>query len=456
VSWERLTAAARRADVIYIGDYHALPSCQRFAAEMLGRLAKGRRRLILAVEMVFSSHQRLLDRYQAGSLPEAEFLRRIRYEQDWGYAWEGYRSLLSAARALRVPVVAADARPRGGLTTIRRRDTHAARRIAGLRAAEGNAQILVLFGESHLARGHLPRQLRRELSRAKRRAVEIVIVQNVESIYWDFVERGRDLSRPVELGQGRFVVFNASPLAKYEAYRQTLDRWRGEVYDDGRPDLSPTIHHILDLLLGVLGIDPYRQRLRGAGTASDVLVDAYPEVTYAETAGEVRAAAVADGAPSALAGREGRAFGARGARYVAASNTLFLRAFDLSLAAEEACRFLLAVFAGEAGRLPGPAHTRAAAGGAALQLERTLMWVASKLVDPSRRAPGLHADPVAPMATGRGALTRERTAAMLGQRIYEALQEGRFEQRELRQLFMPAARNEPEARRLLGELERMV
>src|SRR5262245_10052638 len=52
--WRDLAAAAARADVVFVGDYHALTSCQMFAARLLGELARRHPgRVVLAMEMVF-------------------------------------------------------------------------------------------------------------------------------------------------------------------------------------------------------------------------------------------------------------------------------------------------------------------------------------------------------------------------------------------------------------------
>src|SRR5262249_10591280 len=80
-SWDDLVMACFRADIIYIGDYHALPSAQEFAARLLAEVAERSGRMVLGMEMVFGRHQRALDQYLHGRMEEAAFLRTIRYEQ---------------------------------------------------------------------------------------------------------------------------------------------------------------------------------------------------------------------------------------------------------------------------------------------------------------------------------------------------------------------------------------
>src|ERR1700685_1706053 len=50
------------ADVVLIGDYHALPVAQRYAASLIERCGlAGRRPVILGVETIFSRDQHILD-----------------------------------------------------------------------------------------------------------------------------------------------------------------------------------------------------------------------------------------------------------------------------------------------------------------------------------------------------------------------------------------------------------
>src|SRR5712691_11144534 len=159
ISRDQILEACERADIIFVGDYHALPSCQNFAAELLRNLAGRTKPLVLFMEMVFARHQRALDQFLAGEIDENQLRERIHYDRDWGYPWEGYARLLNAAKECGVEIIAADAPPRSGLRMIRRRDRHAGSKVRERLGAEPEARALVFFGESHMASGHLPREV---------------------------------------------------------------------------------------------------------------------------------------------------------------------------------------------------------------------------------------------------------------------------------------------------------
>src|SRR5260221_12770589 len=61
---QQLNASVRAADTVLIGDYHALPAAQRFAATLLeDRAQPGDRPVIQGIETIFSRDQPILDEW---------------------------------------------------------------------------------------------------------------------------------------------------------------------------------------------------------------------------------------------------------------------------------------------------------------------------------------------------------------------------------------------------------
>ena len=333
-----LLEACRGADIVFVGDYHALPSCQSFAADLLEYIAAHGHRVLLFLEMVFSRDQPAVDRLLAGQIDERAFKRLIRYDREWGYPWEGYGRLLRVAKDAGAGVIASDAPPRGGLRVIRRRDRHAAVKIVEAIEAEPRSKAIVLFGESHVAGNHLPRDVRAGLARAGLSRRSVVVVQNVEDVYWDLAARRKEDAEAVRIDRSRFVVLNASPLAKYEAYRQTLLRWAQQ--QDEFTDYLPSVHHLIDLLAGLLRLDPYRARVRAGNGRVVALVDLYPDVV---TRRDRRV-------PLRRGHRPRRMPALEGAAYRPAPNRIDVFSFSIAAAAAAAAAFLLAALSGRAGR----------------------------------------------------------------------------------------------------------
>src|SRR5215470_7199622 len=87
LSGEELDSLLRAADLVLVGDYHALPASQLCAAELVERLAASGRPVVLGLEMIFARDQHIVDEWQRGEITEDELRERIRFDREWGYEW---------------------------------------------------------------------------------------------------------------------------------------------------------------------------------------------------------------------------------------------------------------------------------------------------------------------------------------------------------------------------------
>ena len=120
------------SNLVWIGDYHALTESQMYVVRLLKELTQTNHRVALAVEPIFARNQEALDQWMSGKLPEQEFLERIRYYEEWGCEWRGYKAIFETARELKIPVYGVDCQPRNDMRSIGRRDLGVARRIGRL------------------------------------------------------------------------------------------------------------------------------------------------------------------------------------------------------------------------------------------------------------------------------------------------------------------------------------
>lgn len=382
-SFDDLVVACYKADLVYIGDYHALPASQEFAARLLKEIAERSREVVLCVEMVHARSQRILDRFMAGTIGEAEFLRGIRYDLDWGYDWNSFRRLFEVAREHRLAVFGIDCEPRSGLRYIRKRDAHAAARVADVVQARPGAKIVCVIGESHLARNHLPRKVTANLKAKGFERRGVIVLQNLEEIYWRLAERGLEQVDVVTLGPDRFCHFNTSPLAKYEAYRRTIEVWKGDAEDQEDVDLTSTLYGMIDTILKFLRIDKYGHCVRRRGRCREFLVDAYPDVYSGLDEGELkhllRGHKFAQEEVDELAGH----LAERGSCYIPRINAILIGQMNVVHAGEEAAHFVNLALKGEIDdEAPRemPQHDLFYNG----VLEEALGFFGSKLLDPSR------------------------------------------------------------------------
>src|ERR1700722_10312537 len=328
---QELMTTVKAADVILIGDYHALPSAQRFAASLLEQRAQpGDRPVVLGLETIFSRHQHILDEWWRREIDEEELRQRIRFDLDWGYEWTPFYELLVTAREHADAVYALDCMPREDLRKIGARDRHAVHKIAEVRQRHPRAVIMVLFGESHLAPGHLPRALEREMPESQ----ILTVLQNIDALYWRAAGERADKVDAVRVNDDVMCVFNSTPLEKYESYRLFLDQWSRS--DEG-PDFAPTIYNLIDSLASFLEINRYSPH---NGTQPKFLVDQLPEGHGKSSDATVRRLLSRKG----ISGQQLESMRAnveeRGSAYFPELNAVCIREFQLVNAAEDAARFL--------------------------------------------------------------------------------------------------------------------
>ena len=269
ISRDTLLRFCAEADTLLVSDFHALDACQFFLCELLEELSAIQRRpLVLLLEAVFTRDQHILDEWQQEEISDDELRQRLHFETEWGYEWEPFLHTLKIARGLNIPIYGADCAPRGNIRRIAQRDRHAADTVVRVRKEHANALVLVMFGESHLAPTHLPRELRLRFPSDCIRTV----LQNVDELYFRAAGELSERVPAVQVDADTAAVFNATPVEKWHSYRLCISRWRDE--SRRTPDFTPLIYDLIDALLAFLHIDRYADEDSG----SRYLVDCYPEV----------------------------------------------------------------------------------------------------------------------------------------------------------------------------------
>ena len=348
---KQIENALTAADLVLIGDYHALPAAQRYAASLIElRALVGDRPVVLGVETIFARDQHILDEWWRREVDECELRQRIRFDLDWGYDWAPFYELLVAARDHGEGIYGLDCMPRENLRKIGERDRHAAAKIAEIRERHPDAVIFVLFGESHLAPQHLPYVLDKALPEAKL----LTVLQNIDALYWRAAGEPVEKVDAVRVNDDVVCVFNATPLEKYESYRLFLDQWSR---CDTGPDYAPTIYNLIDSLANFLEINRYSPH---NGTQPKFLVDMLPEVHGHASDAMLRRLISRKGIREQQTVNVLARLEDRGSAYFPEVNAFYVREFQLMHAAEDAARFLHHACRGLPRRLNG--HSLAGAG----------------------------------------------------------------------------------------------
>jgi hypothetical protein len=446
---QQIQIALHSADVVLIGDYHALPVAQRYAASLFEQRAlAGDRPVVLGVETIFARDQHILDEWWRREIDESELRQRIRFDLDWGYDWAPFYELLIAARDHGEGIYGLDCMPRESLRKIGARDRHAAAKIAEIRQCHPNAIIFVLFGESHLAPEHLPRVLQKQMPGAQ----VLTVLQNVDALYWRAAGERVDKVDAVRVNDNVLCVFNATPLEKYENYRLFLDQWSR---CDTGPDFAPTIYNLIDSLASFLEINRYSPH---NGTQPKFLIDMLPEVHGNSSDAMLRRLLSRKGISQPQLETMLACVEERGSAYLPPINAFHIREFRMMHAAEDATRFLHHACRGLPQRLNGHGTNGNGSQQAsdlssvdafyARVIEHAVAYFGSRVLYPSRPAPAEGAPALSRAAVEKAAQAAARADAerfestaqdwgySIGSQIYAVYLAGKVKPSGLRRLFL--------------------
>ncbi|MGH9512707.1 MAG: ChaN family lipoprotein [Terriglobales bacterium] len=434
------------ASLILVGDYHALPACQLFAADLLkARAESGDRPVVLAVETIFSRDQHILDEWWQGNICERELRQRVRFDLDWGYDWDPFYELLSAARLHGHEVFGLDCMPREDLRKIAIRDRHAAHKLAEIRQCHPRATIIALVGESHLAPTHLPALIAKQLPRES----VLSILQNVDALYWTASEKEDDV-RAVRVNDHTICVFNSTPLEKYESYRRCLERWGKEQYQDQDMDFAPAIYDLIDKLLRFLDINRYSPN---NGTQPKSLIDSLPEI-YGPSRNRLEKLLArrkaSEDESKAIFGQIDR----QGCAYLSRFNAFVVREFRIAVAAREASRF---VHHACQNFCVAPANNVWQTRGDRAQLnmlEEMLAELGSRILcRPTMKGSSMkHTDGLG--FGGERSAEQFTPGALLGAALFREFERGNVSRTDLKRLFLFSVKDSGKAAELCSQLSR--
>jgi hypothetical protein len=257
-SKSEVMAEVESADLVYGGDFHAHGPAQRTHFKILRHLAP-ERPVVLALECFDFRSQKFIDLFLAGRLDVEKLKKRVKWDEQWGFPFENYKSLIELARrrGWRIQAIGLPAGLTAGSGGLDRQDQMTAKMIKKTMLNSPNALIYILIGELHLT--HLPEKVRKEF-RAPRKLREVAIHINTESVYFQLAAKGLEHSVDVirygsaakkarvnskNLNLTRFCVLSSPPWVPWQSYLLHLDKsMELEWTDSGETeeDFDPTDH----------------------------------------------------------------------------------------------------------------------------------------------------------------------------------------------------------------------
>lgn len=254
---QSLQKAILRNDLILGGDFHAFAQSQRSHLRILRELPVGLP-LVLALECFEVEHQKLVDEFMAGKLSEKLFLKRIGWQDRWGFPWENFKPLLALAKERRFQVAAINHHDsaRSG-TSLRSRDRKIARELVKLKEQHLSKIIYTIIGETHIVDSHLPLCLYKLEPKLKLLQVfidgEELYFRHAKTIHRDEV---------YHRGGNKFCLFESPPWVKWQSYLMFLEQNFDYEIDDVTDSATDVVSGIVDLIAEDFDIQVDRTQLQ--------------------------------------------------------------------------------------------------------------------------------------------------------------------------------------------------
>ncbi|RII26268.1 MAG: hypothetical protein CXR31_11265 [Geobacter sp.] len=106
VDFDAMVGDLKGAGAVFIGEVHDKREHHDLQLDVIKALNKSGIPIAIGVEMFSYNYQPLLDKWSAGEIPFAEFVRG--YQQSWTVPWAMYGDIFLYARDNRIPLIALD------------------------------------------------------------------------------------------------------------------------------------------------------------------------------------------------------------------------------------------------------------------------------------------------------------------------------------------------------------
>jgi len=208
-----------QSQITLYGDFHTLRQSQRGFLRVLRNLHQTdpNKNVVVALEMFNETDQAAVDAYLDGEIDQDQLLKKISYEENWGFPFKNYEPILEAAKSFGYKIIGVNSLRKKRGHSITSRDQFIANRLTTAMNDYPDHLVVCLVGEFHIADLHLPRQLKR-LSKQGENLKICKIATNVDSYYFDLpVSKVSGHTQYLELGSNFFCIMNTSPWIKWQS-----------------------------------------------------------------------------------------------------------------------------------------------------------------------------------------------------------------------------------------------
>ncbi len=228
--------------LILFGDFHPFPQSQKGFFRFLKLYFNKKKKIVVALEIFHSKHQKFIENYLAGKISLGELFEEIELQTYWPFQLEDYAEIVRFCKNEKIPIVGINSSPKGKGSSLKARDKHSAEIIKNELSKNPHRSILCLIGDFHLHKSHLPKFfLKNQLS---------IVHQNLDSLYFRSIKKFHRAPEVVELASNEYCTFNSVPWVKQQSY---LDWLEGGFDDSSELDAFEQIHQFANELQSIIG-----------------------------------------------------------------------------------------------------------------------------------------------------------------------------------------------------------
>lgn len=237
---KQLMARMKQAQIILVGDFHVVKQSSRGLLRMIRKLKPD---YVLCLECLKVSDQKYIDQYIVGHLSEKDFLNKVQWKKNWSFPWENYRPLFKWAQQNKISIFGINGE--SGELTLAERDVFSAKAIEAIRQKNPLKQLIIQYGDLHLASAHLPKQLKKVLPKDD----VCIIYQSPEIVYFKIMEKQKELSTDVvRLSASQWALNVLPPWVKWQDYLLYLESGYDKKLKKLETDLTDNVSHTVQML----------------------------------------------------------------------------------------------------------------------------------------------------------------------------------------------------------------
>ena len=229
-SQESFFKALKHHDVLLFGDFHSEPQSVRSLLRVCRKLTANN--VALGLECVHFNQQHLLEKYMSGDISEADFIQQTNWNKNWDFPFEFVKPIFHWASLNKVPIYGINKTDKN----LAIRDKKIAQNIKVIQTMNPNRLLIVQIGDYHLAKKHLPIEIKKVASKLRL----LTVFQSPDDLYFKLLNQKKNPPDFIQFNQNQWAVMAVLPWVKWQNYLLWLES--SGAFDLNDEDVDMTDH----------------------------------------------------------------------------------------------------------------------------------------------------------------------------------------------------------------------